>query len=243
MDSGFRIWGITLAIYILFVAMLQVSIYLAVPKAGYYTCRGWRTTGPAGKERRYIDGYYLKRTSDGFKMATETDFIASIISPASNPLEICVADVNWYERDSLFDRLSMFSVSSITRNMEFFSAREGSRGEYTPIDPLENSIIRSRISGSESDPGFVQAGFFSITLPRIDPMILIFKLLVHSILIWYSYRLTPTAYKTIRWWLLPTPKKYSGKCVNCQYSTKGLTTPICPECGRYHGMEWSLLIE
>gem|GEM_PF-6994420 len=239
MDSGFRIWGIRLAIYILFIALLQVSIYLAVPKAGYRGCRGWITTGPEGKERWYIDSYYLKRTANGFTLATESDFIASIISPASNPLEICVADVDWYQRDSLFDRLSMFSVSSITRNMVSFSAREGSRGEYTPIDPFEYSTIQSRISGSANDPGFVQAGFLSITLPRIDPMILIFKLLVHSILIWYSYRLTPTVYKTVRWWLLPTPRKYPGKCANCQYSTVGLTTPICPECGKHHGTMYS----
>ena len=239
MDSGFRIWVITAAIYILFIALIQFVVYLAVPRAPNNSCRGQLWSRPETNTRQYIDSYYLKRTSEGFQISSEPEFIESVISDPSSPKPICIADVHWFESNSLFHRYSLLSASYNDRGILAFSAREGSSGVYRPIDPFEHSLIQTCIGESTNSPRFIQVGLHYLVLPKFDPLNLILKLLIHSALIWYSIRLSPVVYKSVRWWLLPEPKRYSGKCVNCHYSTAGLTSPICPECGRHHGTVYS----
>lgn len=239
MDREPRFWRTAVAIYLLLILSLQAIIYIAVPKAGHYSCRGWVRTGPAGDAHSYISTHYLKRSPEGFLLATETGFLDSINSTSPNSIDICIADILWCEQISLFNRLSLFSISDRKRTFKSFSAREGSGGDYTPINPNENAEILNFIGYRTTSPGFIQLGTSTIAFPKVDLLSLALKLLIHSMLIWYSIRFAPSANKTIRWWMLPTPRKIRGKCANCQYSTKGLTTPICPECGQHHGMAWN----
>lgn len=238
MDREPRHWRTALAIYLLSIFSLQAVIYLAVPKERYRSCRGWVANGPVRTEHRYISAYYLNRTLNGFTMGTEADFIESVHSQSSTSNNICIADINWYERVSLFDRLSLFSISDRKIDITSFSAREGSKGNYAPIGPSEHAQILSCIGYRTTNAGFVQLGTASFVLPNIDLLSMSLKLLIHSMLIWFSIRHAPSIYKEVRWFLLPTPRKNLGKCVNCQYSTVGLTTPICPECGLHHVMVW-----
>lgn len=218
----------TLAIYLLFVFILQMAFYIAVPKDRYLSSRGTVVTGVVGSEHRYISVFYLNRTADGFAIATKSDFLRSTHPQSEDSESIYIAEIDWYERKSLFDMLSLISISDRKRDFIGFSARIGTRGEYTTVD---SSMYLEMVSTI----GFRLTSF---ALPTVHPLSLLFKLLVHSLLIWYAIKLAPSAYKEIRWFFLPTPHKTRGQCVNCKYSTKGLTTPICPECGQHHGMEW-----
>ena len=213
---------------------IQTSLYLITPKnRGCVRPSVPRIANWVTYTQEYI---YCYRSEGGLKIATLDEYERSYFEPDPEHHPITIADFQWIDRGSMFQRYSLLSIGGYTRRLSF-AARSGSRGEYQEVPADDLYQLQRAVAGTTKQLRLFQPGNSRVSIPIVEwPMILL-KVIVQIGLVICSVKLSKK-YENLNIWRSRIDKlRDTGLCIHCTYNCKDLPTPTCPECGQPHTVQ------